>query len=214
MRRGFAVACALGAACAFAVGHVLAVRGGGGCPLGASADPVAQDAQRVRAMERLAGDRAAPAEALEALASREAFLASAEVDGARCEDESGGALVRCVLGSRDEERVARVDPEGRLVAVDAVRYGLTSTEAARTLADLAAKATASYGAPARAWGEPTEAFLDAPLRQAGFSYRFRDVALDVTVTRLEGASRGGIVLRTQHRAVPVPARGRGRGKEG
>lgn len=210
MRRSVVVAaCVLGVAGAFAGGHALAVRGGARCPLGPAADPVALDAQRARAMRPLAGDRAAPAAAREVLASREAFRAEAEADGARCDDENDGAVVRCVLpaGDHEEERLARVDREGRLVAVDCVRYGLTSLEASRALEELSVKARSSYGAPARVWGEPTAAFLDAPLRQAGFAYRFEDLAVDVTVTRLRGPARGGIVLRSQHRAVPAPPRG-------
>jgi hypothetical protein len=133
---------------------------------------------------------------------REQLVHLREESGGRCDVELGGAAVRCPPSpGAPEELLARFDPAGRLVALDGVRYGLDGEEAEALLSVLAGEARAHYGAPTRAWGEATATFLARPLRQAGFSYRFADLAVDVTATRFDDGAASGVVLRTQHRAV-------------
>lgn len=199
------IAVAASAAIVVAVfGHGLVVRSGESCPVGGGSVSARDlEEQRVRAMHGLAGSKRAPTATGRALGDsmelgktdRATFVRDAETRGASCASELDGAAVRCTVV--DGETLARFDPRGRLVATDDVRYGLSPEEGASTLASRLSNARQAYGDPSKTWGETTSAFLSSPLRQAGFAYRFSDVALDVTVTRLGE----GLVLRVQRRSV-------------
>lgn len=192
------------AVAAFVLGHGLLVRSGASCPAGADNVSARElEAQRVRAMRGLAGSMRAPTgkdgASGDAIAlgntDRMSFVRDREAHGATCATELEGSAVRCTV--RDGETLARFDPRARLVATDDVRYGLSPEEAAGTLEAELASSRRAYGEPSKVWGERTSTFLSSPLRQAGFAYRFSDVALDVTVTKLGE----GLVLRVQRRSI-------------
>ena len=191
---------ALGAVAAAGVvlgGHAIVARFAG-CPI---RQPTVGEleTQRVAAMRSLAKDGAdaAPSLAVGTLVlgttPRVEVVAHLGAD-ATCREELGGASVTCT-GAR-AETVARFDPEGRLVGLDRSQERSTAEEAGRDL-DARFAARSGLGAPERRWGEATAAYLDRPLRQAGASWRFRDLAVDVTATHLAG----GVVVREQHRLL-------------
>ena len=183
--------------------HQTLVRGGTSCPL-AEPSPVALEAQRQRAMGPLTTTTAgvAPVSDTSLGESRRRFVAVEERNGARCKVDPAGATVRCE--NERSEVLARFDPADRLVALDRVQYGLSAEDGGRVLADMLADARLHLGEPARLWGERSAVYLGSPLRQAGYEYRFADVAIDVTATHL---GRDGVVLRQQHRAVPRATKG-------
>jgi hypothetical protein len=183
--------------------HAGLVRSGAACPV---REPTASEleTQRRSAMLPLAGLSVGRSPSADRWVgtTRERFVRAEEASGRRCVVEQAGASVRCER-DRDEE-LARFDDAGALVAFDRVRYGLTAEDGETALAALLTASRSDLGPPARSWGEGTAAFLDRPLRQAGFEYRFADVAVDVTATHM---GRDGIVVREQHRAMPRPPRG-------
>lgn len=205
MSRGvkLAVATALLALGATWLVHAGLVRSGAACPV---REPTAGEleTQRQSAMLPLAARSVglAPIADRWVGTTRDRFVRAAEASGARCVVEQADASVRCER-HRDEE-LARFDGAGALVAFDRVRYGLSAEDGEAALADLLASSRSDLGPPARSWGQPTAAFLASPLRQAGFEYRFADVAVDVTATHM---GRDGIVVREQHRAMPRAPRG-------
>lgn len=183
--------------------HAALVRSGGACPV---REPTASEleTQRRSAMLPLAARSGGPAPVADRWVgtTRESFVRDEEASGRHCVVEQAGASLRCER-DRDEE-LARFDDAGALVALDRVRYGLSASDGETALADLLTASRTRLGSPARSWGEPTASFLDRPLRQAGFEYRFADVAIDVTATHM---GRDGIVVREQHRAMPRSPRG-------
>lgn len=199
MRRGTKVVLAAAGTALGAVllAHAAVVASGASCPMH---DPGAAEleAQRRSAMLPLAvpNGRTAPSHDLWVGASRDRFTTGEEASGRQCHAEQSGATVRCE--GNGTESLARFDPDGRLVALDRVRYGLAAADGERELGAMLTEARATLGEPGRTWGEATASYLAHPLRQAGFEYRFVDVALDVTATHL---GRDGIVLREQHRAM-------------
>lgn len=164
------------------------------CPITTpTADELEQ--QRLMAMGTLAGAGEAPTRALDPLVLGRATRAEvATALGPACTSELGGALVICTR--TEDETVARFDRDGILVGLDRSFVRTSAQVAAGTLV-LRLEARRALGAPERTWGEPTGAFLSAPLRQAGASWRFRDLAVDVTATHLAG----GVVVREQQRLV-------------
>ena len=179
------------------IAHAAVVASGASCPM---TDPgaVELEAQRRSAMLPLAipNGRRAPMHDPWVGASRDDFTAREEASGGRCHAEQSGATIRCE--GKGTEALARFDPDGRLVALDRVRYGFAAADGERELGAMLTEARATLGEPARTWGESTASYLAHPLRQAGFEYRFVDVALDVTATHL---GQDGIVLREQRRAM-------------
>lgn len=184
-------------ACAALLAHGAVVASGASCPM---REPSAAEleAQRRSAMRTLVAPngRIAPSHDPWLGAARDRFTAGEQAAGRRCNVEQAGATVRCE--GESTEALARFDPQGHLVAVDRVRYRLPPEDGERELAALQTNARETLGEPARTWGEATASYLAHPLRQAGFEYRFADVALDVSVTNL---GRDGIVLREQHRSM-------------
>jgi hypothetical protein len=186
--------------------HALLVRSGAACPLDAPSTE-ALEKQRQRALPALRGQGMAPSGEAFGFAlgvtTRPSFLATSAQDGEACEEELEGALVRCD-GPRGE-LVARFDPNGTLVGADRMRYVVEVEDATMIFRELAKADATRLGTPTRTWGESSEAFLGQPLHQVGASYRFEDVAVDLSVTHL---GTGRIAIREQVRAIPrVPARG-------
>ena len=177
--------------------HGALVRAGGICPI---KEPTATEleAQRQRAMRPLAAstDKMAPLRDTLLGGSLRRFIAEEESAGARCAIEPAGASVRCA--DQRGEVLARFDPADHLVALDRVQYGLSAEAGELALTRMLADARLRLGEPARQWGERSASYLGSPLRQAGYEYRFADVAIDVTATHL---GRSGVVVREQHRAV-------------
>ena len=193
---------------AFALAHGSLVRSGASCPVGGGS-PAEAEALRVKAMKPLAGPTKAPSRNAGDLvigSTTGAELAEREeARGSRCATELAGAVVRCERA--DGEILGRFDLDHRLVGIDEVRYGLSAENGAAAIDERLTSARTAYGSdPTRRWGEARAAFLGAPLRQAGFAYRFSDLAVDVTVTKLDEGGQG-IVLRVQHRAVPNESKG-------
>jgi len=135
-------------------------------------------------------------------AMSQAELTSAEEKaGATCEP-SGPSAIRCTTTTQREELLARFDARGKLAAIDRVRYGLSPADATQAIHDKTFEATTRFGAaPTRTWGEANADYLARPLRQAGFEYRYVNVAIDVTVTHM--GTGDGIVLREQQRSIPA-----------
>ena len=186
--------------------HAVLVRSGAACPVlsPSSADLVAQ---RIKAMGDLRGVvRALSTDAFGfalGVTSRASFVSAREGLGDQCESELEGALVRCE-GS-EGELVARFNPGGSLVGADRMLY-VEGLESGAALFDrLAAADTARFGAPERSWGDTSAAYLGEPLRQVGVAYRFVDVAVDLSATRM-GADK--FAVREQVRSIPrVTGRG-------
>jgi hypothetical protein len=208
MRRGLERAAITAVTAGLALGavwlaHAGLVRSGSACPL---REPTASEleTQRRGAMLPLAALSVGPAPIADRWVgtTRDRFVRAEEASGRHCVVEQAGSSVRCEQ-DRDEE-LARFDDAGGLVAFDRVRYGLSAADGETALAALLTASRGDLGPPARSWGQATAAFLDSPLRQAGFEYRFADVAVDVTATHM---GRDGIVVREQHRAMPRPPRG-------
>lgn len=183
--------------------HGALIHAGVSCPI-TQPTAIELEAQRQRAMGPLTTTtgRMAPLRDTSLAVSRDRFIAVEETAGARCTVEPTATSVRCEY--EHGEVLARFDPADQLVALDRVRYGLSAEDGERALTRMLADARLRLGDPARLWGEPTASYLDSPLRQAGYEYRFTDVAIDVTATHL---GRDGVVLREQHRAVPRAAKG-------
>ncbi|GAC1521393.1 MAG: hypothetical protein NVS3B10_22250 [Polyangiales bacterium] len=183
--------------------HGALMHAGASCPIGQST-AIELEAQRQRAMGPLtaAASRTAPLRDTLLAVSRAHFIAVEETARGRCAVDPASTSVRCE--SEHGEVLARFDPADQLVALDRVRYGLSAEDGERVLTRMLADARLRLGDPTRLWGEPTASYLGGPLRQAGYEYRFTDVAIDVTVTHL---GRDGLVLREQHRAVPRAAKG-------
>lgn len=176
-------------------GHLLVARTAR-CPVGApTVDEL--ERQRLAAMSVLAHGHtaSAPTRAIAALVlGRSSRVEVTTALGPGCTEDLDGALVTCA--SAEDETVARFDREGALVGIDRSQRRTTAEAAAAELR-LRLVAREELGTPERSWGETTGAFLAAPLRQAGASWRFRDLAVDVTATHLAG----GVVVREQHRLV-------------
>lgn len=164
----------------------------------------AMERQRQGALPGLRGEGASPSSDAFGfelgVTVRAAFVEDGAARGDRCDTELEGAIVRCD-GERGEV-VARFDPRGVLIGADRVRYLAAAPEASALFSELAAAQSTRLGAPSRSWGNPSAAYLALPLHQVGISYRFADVAVDLSATHL-GAGR--IALREQVRAIPRSA---------
>lgn len=175
-------------------GHAIVARMAG-CPVGRpTVDEL--ETQRLAAMRVLADGRTerAPTRAFDAFVLGRTTRADFVATGAECTDDLGGAFLTCT--TPEDETVGRFDRDGVLVGLDRSLRRASADSAAVALR-LRLAARRDLGPPERSWGEPTGAFLSAPLRQAGASWRFRDLAVDITATNLAG----GVVVREQHRLV-------------
>lgn len=199
---------AMGAAALFAVGalgHAPFARAWlaklGGCPMGAPLSAAELEARRVEAVKKIAGTtdaRSRPAFgfALERSTRGDARAWAAE-HGGGCEDEPGGAALRC-KATDGTDVFFQYGPRGDLVALDVMREGVSPARAAELVKAEIALLTREAGPPARALGETDAAYLAGPLRQVNAEFRFRDYAADVTASNLGE----GVLVRMQYRSIP------------
>lgn len=225
--RGFDIrtlAFAVPALVAAALGvHGLMAHGGSGlsCPV-RQPSSTELEAQRMAAMTGLRGRRPAPSRNVLGfvldVTTRSDFEKHLRTRLHRepCIEELGGALLRCDTSSDatpDEhtEIVARFAPNGVLVGLDRVTTSQNLESAAKGFRSATEHLRLIYGEPARSWGEPSPAYLEAPLRQTGIEYRFEDCAIDWTLTQLGGGSPSArrLVTREQVRAIPKGPAGGG-----
>ncbi len=193
--------------------------GGRVCPV-APLDPVAREAGRRRAVAGLAGDAVAPAKP--ALG----FVLGATVEGevrawiastrAACEDARGGSTITCVgvpssaLPSASPgaalSRVSfRFDPASRLVAIVAVRDGLSAAFALETWERSREDLARALGAPSSSAGQRSAAWLDGgDLRQLRLEHRFVDYYAAVAATRV---GRAGVAVTEEYQLLVDPAEG-------
>lgn len=206
MKRQRLVATASVAAAILAVlggAHVLLVASGGACPVRA---PTAEalERQRRQALPELRGEGTSPSSDAFGfelgVTVRASFVAATVARGDRCEDELEGALVRCE--GTGGEVVARFDPHGVLVGADRMRYVADVDDASSLFGELASAGARRFGTPSRSWGTSSPAYLAGPLHQVGVSYRFIDVAIDLSATHL---GPGRIAVREQLRSIPRPS---------
>ncbi|MET0553832.1 MAG: hypothetical protein ABW221_12390 [Vicinamibacteria bacterium] len=90
------------------------------------------------------------------------------------------------------------DAKGVLVAVDALRRGLSPREAAAAGTTLLARLSAELGAPGERSGDWTAEHLAGPLHTSIVRFRFRDYVATVTATHVPGS---GVLLRQQYLSV-------------
>ena len=94
------------------------------------------------------------------------------------------------------------DAKGVLVAVDALRRGLSAREAAEAGTALVGRLSAELGAPSERAGDWTAEHLDGPLHTSIVRFRFRDYVATVTATHVPGT---GVILREQYLSVAPSA---------
>jgi hypothetical protein len=93
------------------------------------------------------------------------------------------------------------DAEGVLVAVDALRRGLSPRDAAQAGTALVGRLSAELGAPSERSGDWTAEHLGGPLHTSIVRFRFRDYVATVTATHMPGS---GVILREQYLSVGAP----------
>lgn len=190
----------------------------GGCPAAfARASPAELEKTRGEAMKPLRSDRvAASHSALRftlGTTTKSEILSWADGTagaGAACSEEMKGAAVRCkgvgpdavhapAPGLAFSDVFFRFDPQGTLVAVDGMHDGATADQSVHYFEAASHKLEADFGAPIPS-PMPTPETLAEPFSRAAFEYRFRDLAVDLTVTNLGDR---GVVVREQYRAIPL-----------
>jgi hypothetical protein len=119
--------------------------------------------------------------------------------GAPCVWEVPGAFARC--GNSEASTVARFGERKQLVGWDSEHRFATVHEALADFSREAEALEASLGASHHRSGDPTDAGMSQPARQASLRYRFRDIAVDLTVTNLSNT----FVVRRQVREIEDPS---------
>jgi hypothetical protein len=175
----------------------------GGCPVaGKTATPEELEAFRVKNATSLKGASRAlarPAFGFTLDTSTKADVTAwAQRTHVECNEELGGAAMRCEGAADVEDAFFRFDPHGVLVGVDLIHPATDGATALRIVDEVAARLSKEAGAPTAVRGTRTPEFLDAQFRQAALEFHFTDYAADVTATNL-GA---GVVVREQYRSVP------------
>ncbi len=189
----------------------------GGCPAAfARATPAELEKTRGEAMKPLRSDRVAAGHAALRFtlgtSTKSEVLAwsdGAEGAGAVCSEEMKGAAIRCkgvgsdavhapAQGLAFSDVFFRFDPKGTLVAVDGMHDGAPADQAIQYFEAASHKLETDFGAPNPS-PMPTAELLAEPFSRAAFEYRFRDLAVDLTVTNLGDR---GVVVREQYRAIP------------
>jgi hypothetical protein len=127
--------------------------------------------------------------------------------GASCAVEEDGAALRChdvsapavggAAGERIDDLLLSFGPDGRLVAVDAMRRGLRPDVAGEAIAALARKLERDAG-PSAGGSEKPPALGDGKLGQASVRFRFSNYAVDLSATSLPWS---GVMLREQYSAI-------------
>jgi len=183
-----------------------------GCPMpNGKATPAQREAFRVGALRQAGGSvpatsRPALGFVLEATTLDDART-WADASGGRCETDAGAAALRCrdvpapaVGGAAGDPPVDDLllsfGPDGRLVAVDAMRRGLRPDAASEAMATLAAKLERDAGPPAVAPAAP--ALGAGKLGQASVRFRFSNYAADLSATSLPWS---GVMLREQYSSI-------------
>jgi hypothetical protein len=186
----------------------------GGCPAAfARASPAELEKTRGEAMKALRSDRVATGHgALRftlGASTKSEVLDWADASGAACTEEMKGAAVRCknvgadavhapAQGLAFSDVFFRFDPKHTLVAVDAMHDGAPVGQAIHYFEAASRKLESDFGPPTPT-PMPTPESLAEPFTRSAFEYRFRDLAVDLTVTNLGDK---GIVVREQYRAIP------------
>jgi hypothetical protein len=119
-----------------------------------------------------------------------------------CTDVPAGALGLPTSQGRVPDVALAFDAKGVLVAVDALRRGLSPRAAAEAGTALVGRLSAELGAPSERAGDWTAEHLDGPMRTSVVRFRFRDYVAVVTATHVPGS---GVVLREQYLSVAPPA---------
>jgi len=195
------------------VGRPLMGRLGMSCPA-RGVSPAAAEALRQRGVGALRGTAPAPARpALGLSLDRTRVVdvrAWASARGVACEArQRPSSVVTCtnvpltavwpgrIAGTIDELAFAFA-PDGRLVAVDSLRRGLSGAAASRLFDELARELAAVLGPDGERVGDSTAAYLDeAPMRTARLRYRFSDYLATVTAMNLDGR----VALREQYQSA-------------
>jgi hypothetical protein len=189
--------------------------GGGGCPVGlANATPEKLEEARVAGLKSVPrGEARAPVRpALRftlAATKRATVEAWVKANHLACNEEVAGTALRCLdvdarlAGSADSPRIAdlffRFDPNGGLVALDAMYAGTSADEAARAFASAGQRLTRDLGSAGVVNGESSATYLaSVALAQTSLEYRFADYAVDVTATNF---GERGVIVREQYRAL-------------
>jgi len=199
------------------VARPLLARLGAPCPV-RTVSAAEVDAARGPALAALRGEAAAPSRP--ALGLRLDATTAADVRGwARqhgvsciappraahtlaCSDVPAVALGLPASYGRVPDVALAFDAKGVLVAVDALRRGLSPRDAADAGAALVSRLSADLGPPSDRAGDWTAEHLDGPLRTSVVRFRFRDYVATVTATHLPGS---GVILRQQYLSVGVPS---------
>jgi hypothetical protein len=176
----------------------------GGCPMGAPLSASELESKRVEAARKIQGAAAAAARPAFGFAldvdTRTEARAWAAAQGATCNDKLAGAALECARAGDDALDVFfQFDPKGRLVALDVMREHVAPDRAAALVRDEIARLTREAGAPTKAHGETTGAYLAGELHQASAEFRFSDYAADVSATHTLDE---GVMVRMQYRSIP------------
>jgi hypothetical protein len=196
---------------------LLAVFGGGGCPAAVGrATPAELESSRAASMTPLRGEvRAASRAALQftlmktQLPEAEAWATKA---GVVCAQELKGTALRCrgvparVAGTPGtsvavSDLFFRFDVHGTLVAVDAMHEATSARDATTYFDEATGNLALSFGVPTETTPDVGGALaaLSEPSGRASVTYRFRDLAVDLTATTF---GEGEVVVREQYRAIP------------
>jgi hypothetical protein len=184
----------LGAPCpvrTVSAAEVDAARGPALAALRGEAKAKSRPALGLRLDATTAGDVAAWAKAnrLSCVAPRKA------PDTLSCTDVPAEALGLPASHGRVPDVALAFDARGVLVAVDALRRGLSPREAAEAGTALVGRLSAELGAPSERAGDWTAEHLGGPLHTSIVRFRFRDYVATVTATHLPGT---GVILREQY----------------
>ena len=200
-----------GAALHLPVARPLLGRLGMACPVrSVSAEQV--DAARRPALRALQGGASAPRRPALGLALGGTREADARAWAARhgiacaenarapralmCQDVPPTAVGRTAGSGAIDDLVLAFDAEGSLVAVDALRRGLTAASAASAGSAVEERLRRELGRPAEAAGQWSAAYFDGgAMRTSLLRYRFRDYLAFVTATHVPGR---GVLLREQY----------------
>jgi hypothetical protein len=213
MRRRWKIiaAVAVPAVAAMVVLHTSAGRAllgsAGGCPWNKPASPERLEDFRqkavVAALKTNTTTRAAahPAFVFELDKSTKAdVLAWGKKIGAPCNEELGGAALRCEPQNGEPVRDAffRFDPSGVLVGADLVRDGTDGEKAVSVVKEISERVAREAGPP-QAVGSAAAASVGSYLDRTSTAFRFADYAADVTATNM---GERGVVVREQYRSIP------------
>lgn len=167
------------------------------CPLG-EPTAAALETQRQAALAPLRGRDFAPARRFASVEIGVTSRVMVESTSTTCERVSGGALVRCADQGRDV--ALRFDPAELLVGFDRAQPMTDPASASARFDDSLAELERTFGPAHSKLGSTSASDLSAPLRRGSASWRFADLAIDLSVTHVGPH----LVLREELRDVPRP----------